>query len=110
MKTSAEDDDEYYDRKVRSDKGLIMATERDFYCIAWIAEQYCARGDQVRRLLSRFPNKLRPFKNGELIAETTTRDQISRWVRAGWVEYKRVLADEPGYCWVTKKGLQLGPR
>lgn len=107
MKTSAEDDDEYYDRKVRSDKGLIMATERDFYCIAWIAEQYCARGDQVRRLLSRFPNKLRPFKNGELIAETTTRDQISRWVRAGWVEYKRVLADEPGYCWVTKKGLQL---
>lgn len=95
------------ERKVRSDKGLIMATQRDLYCIAWIAEQYAARGDQVRRLLSRFPDKDKPFKDGKLIAETTTKDQISRWRRAGWVEYVRVLADEPGYCWVTKKGLAL---
>src|SRR5689334_22874197 len=94
------------ERKQRSDKGLIMATRRDLYCIAWIAEQYAARGDQVRRLLSRFPDKEKPFKD-KLIAETTVKDQISRWRRAGWVEYVRVLADEPGYCWATKKGLAL---
>ena len=95
------------ERKTRSDKGLIMATRRDLYCIAWIAEQYAARGDQVRRLLSRFPDKDKPFKDGKLIGETTVKDQIARWRRAGWVEYVRVLADEPGYCWVTKKGLAL---
>lgn len=94
-------------RKVRSDKGLVMATRRDLYCIAWIAEQYAARGDQIRRLLSRFVDPERPFQQGEMIAETTTRDQISRWKRAGWIEYRRVLADEPGYAWVTKRGLQL---
>lgn len=94
-------------RKQRSDKGLVMATRRDLYCIAWIAEQYAARGDQIRRLLSRFIDSERPFQNGEMIAETTMRDQISRWKRAGWIEYRRVLADEPGYAWVTRKGLQL---
>lgn len=94
-------------RKIRSDKGLIMATKRDQYCIAWIAEMYAARGDQIRKLLSRFPDKKRPFKDGKLIAETTAKDQISRWRRAGWIEYRRVLADEPGFAWVTKKGLAL---
>jgi len=94
------------ERKQRSDKGLIMATRRDLYCIAWIAEQYAARGDQIRRLLSRFPDPNKPFKE-KLIAETTVKDQISRWKRAGWIDYRRVLADEPGYAWVTKKGLQL---
>jgi hypothetical protein len=95
------------ERKPRSDKGLIMATSRDLYCVAWIAEQNAARGDQVQRLLSRFPEKEKPFKDGKLIAETTLYDQLARWRKAGWVEYERVLADEPGYCWVTKKGLAL---
>jgi hypothetical protein len=99
-------DTEKKDRKRRSDAGLIMATERDLYCIAWIAEQYAARGDQIRRLLSKFPDPKRPFKQ-ELIAETTVRDQISRWQRAGWIEYRRILADAPGFAWVTRKGLQL---
>jgi hypothetical protein len=93
-------------RKVRSDKGLILATQRDLYCLAWIAEQYAARGDQVRKLLTRFPDPSRPFK-GALIGETTTKDQIARWRRAGWIDYQRVLADEPGWCWLSKKGLQL---
>jgi hypothetical protein len=41
--------EEKKERKPRSDKGLIMATRRDLYCMAWIAEQYAARGDQVQR-------------------------------------------------------------
>ncbi len=99
--------EETRERKQRRDKGLIMATRRDLYCIAWIAEQYAARGDQVQRLLSRFPDPGKPFKDGNMIAETTLYDQLNRWRRAGWVEYVRVLADEPGYCWVTRKGLAL---
>ena len=94
------------ERKVRSDKGHIMATKRDLYIIKWIAEQYAARFDQLQKLLSRFPDEHKPFK-GKLIAETTVKDQIARWQRAGWIEYKRVLADGRGYAWVTKKGLAL---
>jgi hypothetical protein len=41
------------------------------------------------------------------MGETTVKDQISRWKRAGWIEYRRVLAGSPGWAWVTKKGLQL---
>lgn len=94
-------------RKARSDKGTIMATKRDLACIIWIAEQYAARFDQIQRLLSRFPDAEKPFKQQGLIAETTTKDQISRWKRAGWIEYRRVLADGPGFAWVTRRGLQL---
>jgi hypothetical protein len=94
------------DRKTRSDKGQIMATLRDLFCIKWIAEMYAARFDQIQKLLSRYPDKRKPFKN-KLIAETTTKDMIARWQRAGWIEYKRVLANNRGYAWVTKKGLAL---
>jgi hypothetical protein len=94
-------------RKQRSDKGNIMATKRDLYIIKWIAEMYAARFDQIQKLLSRFPDKHKPFKAGNLIAETTVKDQIARWQRAGWIEYKRFLADGRGFAWVTKKGLAL---
>jgi hypothetical protein len=94
-------------RKQRSDKGLVMATRRDQYCLAWISEMYAARIDQVQRLLSRFPDPDKPFKAGDLIAETTVRDMIRRWERAGWIEYRRILADSPGWVWTTKRGLAL---
>jgi len=94
-------------RKTRLDKGQVQATRRDLSCLAWIAEQYVARGDQIRRLLSRFRDPKHPYADGELMALTTLKDQINRWRKAGWVNYYRVLADEPGYCWVTKAGLQL---
>ncbi len=97
---------EKQERKTRSDKGLVMATRRDLYCIEWISEQYAARFDQIRILLSRFPDKERPFKNG-LMSDTTLKDQLSRWQRAGWIESRRVLAGEPAYAWVTRRGLQL---
>lgn len=91
----------------RSDKGLVMVTKRDIYCLMWIAEMYAARFDQIRKLLSRFPDKRKPFKSGQMIAESTTKDMIARWQRAGWIEYKRFLADGRGFAWVTRKGLAL---
>lgn len=93
-------------RKTRSDKGEVRVTERDLACIEWIAEQYAARGDQIQRLLSRYPDPQHPFKD-EWASESTTREQINRWVRAGWVVYKRVLAKGPGWAYVTRAGLQL---
>jgi hypothetical protein len=96
--------EETKERKTRRDKGLIMATTRDLACLTWIGEMYAIRIDQLRRLISRYPDPNRPFK-GSLIAETTLKDQIDRWQKAGWAEYRRVLADQPGWVWVTAKGL-----
>lgn len=93
-------------RKTRSDKGEIRATPRDLACILWIAEMYAARSDQIRRLLSRYPDPVHP-PHGPLVSESVTREQIARWVRAGWIVYRRVLAAGPGWAYVTKKGLRL---
>lgn len=87
-------------------KGEIRVTKRDLGCIAWIAHQYAARGDQIQELLTRYPDPKHPFQD-ELASPSTTREQISRWVRAGWVVYKRVLANGPGWAFVTRTGLQL---
>ncbi|MGH2505857.1 MAG: hypothetical protein ACRDHZ_00320 [Ktedonobacteraceae bacterium] len=91
-------------RKTRRDKGTIMATPRDLHIIAWIAHQYACRQDHLRELLSREAGA--PTKD-DLIALSTLKDQIDRWQKAGWVEYKRYLAGEPGWAWVTRAGLHL---
>lgn len=93
-------------RKTRSDKGTVQLSKRDIYCLAWIADQYAIRRDQIQRLLSRWPRgKLKDKSKG--LAETTVKDQIDRWKRAGWIMYDRVLDGQPGWAWITKKGLQV---
>jgi hypothetical protein len=91
-------------RKTRSDKGLVMATARDLKILAWIADQYAVQFYQVQALLSRFPGA--PLQS-DVISEAVVKDQISRWQRAGWCEYKRFLAEGRGFAWMTRKGLQL---
>ena len=95
-------------KKMRADRGRIIPTRRDLACLTWIADQYAVRGDHIRHLLSRYPDPQKPFHGQDgLIAATTTRDLLARWQRAGWIEYQLVLNDQPGWAWVTKKGLVL---
>ncbi|TMC18730.1 MAG: hypothetical protein E6J34_16430 [Chloroflexi bacterium] len=80
-------------------------TERDLHGIEWIAEQEAMRLDQLQQLLSRYMDARHPFKNGKLLAETTVRGVVARWVRAGWVRYKQIYAYDPGWVCVTGEGL-----
>lgn len=91
-------------RKVRSDKGVRQLTERDIFTLEWIADQYAMRFDHVRELLSENPGAK---MKGQLLAVSTVQDKIRKWVQAGWVCYRRWLADGPGWVWVTKRGLAL---
>jgi hypothetical protein len=91
-------------RRTRRDKNTIMATERDLWALRWIADQYACRLDHLRVLLSRAPGA--PMQ-GPQLALTTLKDQLERWRKAGWVEYGRYLAAQPGWCWATKRGLRL---
>ncbi|MBO0793579.1 MAG: hypothetical protein J2P36_21875, partial [Ktedonobacteraceae bacterium] len=94
-------------RKTRSDKGLIIPTERDAYCIAWIGEQWAVRFDHIQKLLGKFPDPAKPFKNGQYPADTTVRDQLARWQTAGWIEYVRSLYAGNSWAWATRKGLRF---
>jgi hypothetical protein len=97
---------ELQQKKPRRDKGVVLFSARDEFCLAWIADQYAVRLDQIQRLLSLWPmGKVKNKERG--LAPTTVKDQISRWERAGWIEYQRVLANQPGWAWITRKGLQV---
>lgn len=93
-------------QKTRRDKGLILATRRDLRALPIVAHHYVARQDHLREILSKFPGG--PLKSPEsgLLAETTCKDQFERWRRAGWISVIRI-ANEPAYCYVAKRGLEL---
>ena len=84
-------------RKERSDKGSIKITERDLAILRFVGEQYAVRADQLARLLKRpAPGTL---------SESATRAVIARWEKAGLTQSKKVVADEPRFVWLTRKGL-----
>ncbi|MGH2478351.1 MAG: hypothetical protein ACRDHW_01650, partial [Ktedonobacteraceae bacterium] len=82
-----------------------MLTPRDQTLLTIAAHHSVMRYDHVKELLGRHPGG--QTKNPGVVEDTTVKDQISRWRRAGWIVYERVLASERGYLWVTKKGLQI---
>ena len=84
-------------RKERSDKGSIKITERDLSVLGFIGQQYAVRADQLARLLKR------PAEGA--LSESATRAVIARWEKAGLAASRKVIADEPRFVWLTRKGL-----
>ena len=86
------------EKRQRSDKGSVRLTERDLISLQWIGEQYAIRIDQLARLLGR--------SAGRSLSESTTRVAINRWVRAGLAKSRKVTVREPGFVWLTGRGLR----
>lgn len=84
-------------RKERSDKGSIKIAERDLSVLTFMGEQYAVRTDQVARLLKR------PAEG--TLSESATRAVIARWEKAGLAASRKVIADQPRFVWLTRKGL-----
>lgn len=84
-------------RKERSDKGSIKITERDLSVLRFVGEQYAIRADQLARLLKR------PAEG--VLSESATRAVIARWEKAGLTDSRKVIADEPKFVWLTRRGL-----
>ena len=85
-------------RKKRSDRGSIKITDRDLAILRFVGEQYGVRIDQLARLLKR-PD------DGELSA-SATRAVVARWDKAGLVASRKLIADDPRFVWLTRKGLE----
>jgi hypothetical protein len=84
-------------RKERSDKGSIKITDRDLAVLSFVGHQYAVRADQLARLLKR------PAPGA--LSESATRAVIARWEKAGLTQSKKVIADEPRFVWLTRRGL-----
>lgn len=84
-------------RKKRSDKGSIKITDRDLSVLRFIGEQYAVRQDQLARLLKR------PAEGA--LSESATRAVVSRWEKASLSDSRKVIADEPKFIWLTRRGL-----
>jgi hypothetical protein len=89
-------------RKQRSDTGPRL-TERDLSTLRIIGEQYALRFDQLQSLLGSHAKA--ETKIPGILSESATRHTIDRWEAAGLAEYKKILADTPGFCWLTTNGL-----
>ena len=88
----------------RSDKGNVLVTRRDWTTLQWIGEQYVVRLDHVQTLLGRMAGK--GAKVPGQISRNAARLVVARWMRAGLVHSRKILAYEPPWVWVTAKGLQ----
>lgn len=84
-------------RKERSDKGSIKITERDLVVLRFIGDQYAVRADQLARLLKR--------PDAGALSDSATRAVLARWEKAGLADSRKVIADEPRFIWLTRKGL-----
>src|SRR5258708_3199010 len=82
-----------------------MLTKRDWTVLRWIADQRAMRYDQIQRLLAR--ESTWETKDPRRLSMTRTTQTIQRWVRAGLVVYRHLLVGEPGWIWLTAKGLRM---
>lgn len=88
----------------RRDAGQMRWTERDLTVLPWIGEQYAVRFDQLQVLLSR--QLLGVTKEAGQVAASTVHARVARWKEAGLVQTAALLQGEPGWVWLTRKGLR----
>lgn len=85
-------------RKERSDKGSFQFTERDVYLLSWMHEQFAFRFDHLHWLIGDFA--------GSEMTRENTQQLVGRWRRGGWVETRKILAQQPYWIWASQKLLR----
>lgn len=95
-------------KRRRSDLGPRL-TARDLAGLAWIAQQYAIRLDQLQRLLLRFTpeeDKSKVRAGADRLSRERTYRTLSRWESLGLIEYASILDGEPRWIWLSAKGLR----
>lgn len=90
-------------RKPRADKGVPQLTQRDLDVLRRIGEQTAYRFDQLQELLAHRPDTR--SEDPDILSETRTSALIGRWKRLELADYRKIRYDEPGWVWLTRKGL-----
>ena len=90
-------------RNPRRDKGRVTITPRDASILPWTGEQYGARLDQIACLLGRDPQ--RTTQEAGRVSMATAQRVLLRWMKAGYVKSKYVIARQPPWVFPTVKCL-----
>ena len=91
-------------RKRRSDHGTVQMTPRDLVILRWIGDQYAIRLDHLASLAGRESEADLKIE-GEL-ARPSVQRLYNRWLKAGWIEKRKLFAADPQWVWLTKAGLK----
>jgi hypothetical protein len=86
----------------RKDADEPQWTTRDDYLIWLIGQMRALRLDQVQRLLARLSEY--QIDNGMLSVSQTSRI-VNRWVKKKYAVYRRVYVGQPGWIYLTARGL-----
>ena len=91
-------------RKIRQDKRQMRWTECDLAVLRWIGEQYAIRMDQLQGRLGQLTSE--PTQEPDVLGIETTRKLVQRWMGAGLVEHAVLERNQPGWVWLTRRGLE----
>lgn len=91
------------EEKRRSHAGQPVPQSRDRLVIPWIAEQFTATSEQVRRLLARFGDE--PGKT--ILSDSATRNAIERWLTLDYIDKpQRLWGQYTRFIWLSRSGLR----
>lgn len=88
---------------MRSDKGHPQLTHRDETILRLIGEQVAYRFDQLQALLAR--QKESQSMDPMVLSESRTYALIQRWHKLDLADYCKIRHYEPGWIYLTRKGL-----
>jgi hypothetical protein len=91
------------EKPARSDKGCPQLMKRDDDLLLLIGEQTGYRFDQLQGLLARHPDT-QP-EDPSFLSESRTYALIQRWKKLGLVQYDKIYYHDPGWIWLTRRGL-----
>ncbi|MGH7314710.1 MAG: hypothetical protein ACREJS_00455 [Candidatus Rokuibacteriota bacterium] len=80
-------------RRRRSDVGVLRCSARDLELLRVVGEQYAISLPQLARLMGRSVHAARWLR--------------SRWEGVGWVRGRALLAGEPVFVWLTRRGQRV---
>lgn len=90
-------------KPIRSDKGRPQLTPRDDAILRLIGEQTGYRFDQLQALLARHPDT--NSKDASFLSESRTFALLQRWKQLELAAYDKIYYHDPGWIWLTRKGL-----
>jgi hypothetical protein len=88
-------------RKPQNRAERKVRMEYDVPALSWIGQQYAIRLDQLQRLFGQLIDRYAINR----IGEEATRDVVTLWKNAGWVETEQIQAHKPMWIWLTDLGL-----
>ena len=103
--SSQEQDKAREPRKPRAEKDSAHLRQRDLDILRLIGEQTAYRFDQLQRLLAHHPDTR--AKDPAFLSQSQTYTLIQRWKRLGFVAFRKIYRDEPGWIFLTQRGLAL---